>query len=175
MNLLTKWTEKDTTSYLLLVFLTNNLNSDDEKITNKSKLNNVLIINRCLFSKIAKIKKDFLMGKEWFQIKETKEIWQLNERVIWDWIPGQENNCQGQLLGKWWNLNTDHGLNYSIIIDVKLCDFDHCTMVMSETVISLRKDAPRHLGGKKYVLFPMYWKWFLTEGEDKKEGQMGQM
>lgn len=51
----------------------------------------------------------------------------------------------------------DCGLN-SIVINVKLHDFDHCTVVMSENGAVLRKYTLQYLGDKKYAVSPMYLK-----------------
>ena len=55
----------------------------------------------------------------------------------------------------------NHGFNNSIVVNVKLHDFDHCTMVTSESVVVLRKSTQQDLGGKKLAFSPMYLKLFF--------------
>lgn len=57
--------------------------------------------------------------------------------------------------------NMNHGFNNSIVVNVKLHDFDHCTMVTSESVIVLRKSTQQDLGGKKLAFSAMYLKLFF--------------
>lgn len=58
------------------------------EITDEFKLKDILNTD-AYFTKLSrKIK----MSEELFQVKETKEVWQLNVKVIWDWVLEQEKN-----------------------------------------------------------------------------------
>lgn len=58
------------------------------EITDEFKLKDILKTD-AYFTKLSrKIK----MSEELFQVKETKEVWQLNVKVIWDWVLEQEKN-----------------------------------------------------------------------------------
>lgn len=58
-------------------------------------------------------------------------------------------------------MNTDHGFNHSIVVNVKLHGFDHRTTVTSDSVTVLGKYNLHHLGGKELAFFPMHLKLFL--------------
>ena len=58
------------------------------EITDEFKLKDILNTD-AYFTKLSrKIK----MSEELFQVKETKEVWQLNVKVIWDWVLDHEKN-----------------------------------------------------------------------------------
>lgn len=60
------------------------------KITDKFKFKDILRTD-AYFTKLWSSRKK-KTGEELFQVKETKEVWQLNVKVIWDWILDQEKN-----------------------------------------------------------------------------------
>ena len=58
------------------------------EITDEFKLKDILNTD-AYFTKLSrKIK----MSEELFHVKETKEVWQRNVKVIWDWVLEQEKN-----------------------------------------------------------------------------------
>lgn len=58
------------------------------EITDKFKFKDILRTD-AYFTKLWSSRK-IKTGEELFQVKETKEVWQLNVKVIWDWILDQE-------------------------------------------------------------------------------------
>lgn len=60
------------------------------EITDKFKLKDILKTD-AYFTKLSNSRK-IKMSEELFQVKETKEVWQLNVKVIWDWVLEQEKN-----------------------------------------------------------------------------------
>lgn len=74
---------------------------------------------------------------------------------------GKENSYEGHYQENCWNMNLDHGFNNSIVVNVKLHDFDYSTTVTSDSVIVVGKYNLQHLRGKKLAVSPMYLKLFL--------------
>lgn len=60
------------------------------EITDEFKLKDILKTD-AYFTKLSDSRK-IKMNEELFKVKETKEVWQLNLKVIWDWVLEQEKN-----------------------------------------------------------------------------------
>ena len=64
--------------------------SNNMEITDEFKLKDILKTDT-YFTKLSDSRK-IKMNEELFKVKETKEVWQLNVKVIWDWVLEQEKN-----------------------------------------------------------------------------------